>query len=486
MKSLSATASGYVLASALRTGLLVGCAALLGGCRTFSPDGGMGPVAAFIGGTLNKNVVAVRTPEDGILARGVVESLLKRPLTADAAVQVALLNNRGLQAAYNELGIAEAVMIANSRPPAPIFSISNVSTALELDIERQIVVTILGLVTQPARSRIAADRFVQAQLQATLETLRVAAETRRAYYRAVAAHETVAALTQFKSAAETSAELAKHLGETGALNQLDQARQQVFYADLTAQLATAQQQAMVAREQLVRLMGLWGYDLDFKLPTTLPGLPAKPRALAAIEQEAMDRRVDLQIARLEVEALAKSYGLTRKTHFINVLDASGISKTQKDKGSGEPHSDGGGFNIEFQVPIFDFGRPRVREAEQSYMQAVNLLAEQAVNARSQAREAYRSYRSTYDIAGHFQREVLPLRQIIFDQSQLQANAMLVDVFALLTEARQRIAARVSGIEAKRNFWLANADLSVAILGGGHVGANGGSSLSAASGEMASQ
>ena len=118
----------------------------------------------------------------------------------------------------------------------------------------------------------------------------------------------------------------------------------------------------------------------------------------------MDRRVDLQIARLEVEALAKSYGLTRKTHFINVLDAGGISKTQKDKGSGEPHSDGGGFSIAFQVPIFDFGRPRVREAEQRYMQAVNLLAEQAVNARSEAREAYRSYRATYDI-----RRPLPAR-----------------------------------------------------------------------------
>jgi len=466
--------------------MLLGYAILLGGCKTFSPDGGMGPVAAIIGGGLNQDVIAVRTAEDDIWAHDAVMSLLKKPLTADAAVQVALLNNRGLQAAYNELGIAEAVFVVRSRPPAPSFSISNVSTSLELDIERQIVVTILGLVTQPARSRIAADRFAQAQLQAALETLRVAAEARRAYFRAVAARETVAALTEFKSAAEASAELATHLGETGALNQLDQARQQVFYADLTAQLATAQQQAMVERERLVRLMGLWGYGLDFKLPSALPGLPSKPQTLSAVEQEAMDRRVDLQIARLEVEALAKSYGLTRATHFINVLDVSGISKTQKDKGSGEPHSDGGGFSIEFQVPIFDFGRPRVREAEQRYMQAVNLLTEQAVNARSEAREAYRSYRATYDIAGHYRREVLPLQQIIFDQSQLQANAMLIDVFSLLTEARQRIAANINGIEAKRNFWLSHTDLGAAILGGGRIGANGGSSPSiAASGEMAS-
>jgi outer membrane protein TolC len=199
----------------------------------------------------------------------------------------------------------------------------------------------------------------------------------------------------------------------------------------------------------------------------------------------MDHRVDLQIARIEVGALARSYGLTRATHFINVLDASGISKTQKDKGSGRPHSDGGGFDVTFEVPIFDFGRPRVREAEQRYMQAVNLLAESAINARSEAREAYRTYRSAYDISGHYQREVLPLRKTAFDQAQLQFNSMLIDVFALVTESRQLIAATVNGVEAKRDFWLAQTDLSVAVLGGGVVGSKG-ATFSAVKAALASQ
>ncbi len=463
----------------------IASAVLLSACQTLSPDGGMSTVATVAGGGLNKDVVRISTAEDASLARGEVSRLLRAPLSADAAVQIALLNNRGLQAAYNELGIAEAVMVASSRPPAPSFSISNVSTSLELDIERQVVVSILSLVTQPARSRIAADRFAQAQLQAALETLRVAAETRRAYYRAVAAREIVTTLVGFKTTAEASAELAKHLGETGALNKLDQARQQVFYADVATELTAARQQAAIEAEKLVRVMGLWGNDLDPKLPGSLPALPAKPRSLPTIEQDAMDHRVDLQIARIEVEALARSYGLTRATRFINVLDASGISKTQKDKGSGEPHSDGGGFDVTFVVPIFDFGRPRVREAEQQYMQAVNLLAEAAVNARSEAREAYRTYRSAYEITGQFQREVLPLRRTAFDQAQLQFNSMLIDVFALVTESRQLITATVNGIEAKRDFWLAQSDLSAAVLGGGGIGSKG-DSFSAAQAALASQ
>jgi len=106
------------------------------------------------------------------------------------------------------------------------------------------------------------------------------------------------------------------------------------------------------------------------------------------------------------------------------------------------------------------------QAAETYNQAFNLLTEKAVNVRSEARDAFRVYRSTYDIAGHYQREVLPLRKIISDEMQLRFGSMQVDVFALLTEARQRIAALRAAIEAKRDFWLAQSELQTAINGGG--------------------
>jgi outer membrane protein TolC len=125
-----------------------------------------------------------------------------------------------------------------------------------------------------------------------------------------------------------------------------------------------------------------------------------------------------------------------------------------------------GFDIRLQIPIFDFGEVRVRQAEATYMQSVNRLLEMSVNARSEARDAYRVYRSTYDIAGHYQREVLPLRKVISEETLLRYNAMLIDVFSLLAEARQRIAATITAIEAKRDFWLATVDLKAAVAGGG--------------------
>jgi outer membrane protein TolC len=125
-----------------------------------------------------------------------------------------------------------------------------------------------------------------------------------------------------------------------------------------------------------------------------------------------------------------------------------------------------GFEVELQVPIFDFGELRVRQAEQMYMEVVNRLAEKAVNVRSEARDAYRTYRSTYDIAAHYQREVLPLRKIISDEMMLRYGAMQIDVFSLLVEARQRLNATVTAAEAKRDFWLAQSELTFVVFGGG--------------------
>ena len=102
--------------------LAIASAALLSACKTFSPDGGMSTVAAIAGDGLNKSVVRINSAEDASLAQGEVARRLKAPLSADAAVQIALLNNPGLQAAYNRLGIAEAVMVQASRPPLPIVS----------------------------------------------------------------------------------------------------------------------------------------------------------------------------------------------------------------------------------------------------------------------------------------------------------------------------------------------------------------------------
>jgi outer membrane protein TolC len=459
----SASASDHA-----RTWLVAIASALaLSGCASFSPDGGMSGVAGVAGTTLRKDVAAIRTSDDAARVDGTVSGLLRKTLSADSAVQIALLNNGGLQAAYNELALAEADLVQESLPPNPAFSISRIAGNGASEIERQVVGDILALATLPFRSDIARDRFRAAQLRAALETLRLAADVRRAWYRAVAANELVGVLTDANSTAESTAQLAQKLGETGSLNKLDQAREQVFYAETTADLASARQAAASARERLSRLLGVWGADLAFRLPGRLPDLPRQPRALPTVEVDAVTHRVDLQVARIELAALAKSLELTEATRFVTLLDVAGIDRRTRDPQSATFREHG--FDIQFQIPVFDGGEVRVRQATETYNAAFNRLTEKAVNVRSEARDAYRVYRSTYDIAGHYQREVLPLRKIITDEMQLRFSSMQIDVFALLTEARQRVASLRAAIDARRNFWIAESELQAAINGGGRDG-----------------
>jgi outer membrane protein TolC len=292
----------------------------------------------------------------------------------------------------------------------------------------------------------------------------------------------VTSLNNASSAAETAAKLARQLGETGAMNKLDQAREQAFSVDITTQLIAARQRAASEREALIRSLGLWGKEVEFKLPETLPALPRRLRTRPAVEAEAVRRRVDLKIARSEVDTLAKSYGLTNATRFINLMDVAGVSRTQRE-GAG-PSGTGGGVEVEFQVPIFDFGEVRLRQAAETYAQAINRLTEKAVNVRSEARDAYRAYRSAYDLAIRYRDQALPLRQTITDEILLRYGAMQIDVFTLLTEARQRVAVNIGGIQAQRDFWLASTDLDAAVTGGGVTPGGGAISKAATSASVA--
>lgn len=462
----------------VRLALLAGVAALLGGCASFSADGGLSPVQAISYSELNKDVVKIGDDAAAGSAKARVEQLLRKPLTADSAVQIALLSNRGLQAAFNELGIAEAQMVAASLPPNPRFGISKLSGRFEIEIERQVAGSLFALATLPARAEIAGERFRSAQLKAAEAVLKLAADTRRQYYRAVAANAQVGFFEQAKASSAAASELFKRLGESGAINKLNQAREFAFDAELSAQLAQARLQQRQERERLVRQLGLWGDDLKFRLPNTLPALP-RIQSVKAMEAEALRKRIDIQIARQDLDALAKSLGLSEATRFVNDVDLLGRRTYERGRsvladGDVERESSRSRtLELEIEIPIYDFGQSKVALAEQSYMQAANRLAEKAVNARSEAREAYTGYRASHDIARQYESNVLPLRKLIQDEALLHYNGMLTDVTELITDARNRVLSNVAAINARRDFWIANTDFKHALIGGGSGGGGGG-------------
>ena len=433
-------------------------AALLGGCATFSADGGFAVVEKTAKDRLGKDVRWARSDADQDSIAKRVAELLAKPLTVDDAVQVAMLNNRGLQATFQELGITEAEVVQAGRLPNPGFSFGRSTRDHEREIDRGLHFNLARLLALPLIGRMEARRFEQTQGMVTMSVLSLAADTRKAYYNALAAEETVRYMRQVRLAADASAELARRMEQVGNFNKLQRAREQVFYADASLNLARAQQAQRSTRERLTRLLGAWGAQTQFTLPERLPDLPKEPLELPDIERVALAQRLDVQGARLAAEQTAKNLGLTRTTRFINVLEV-GVMRNSSNEAP--PLR---GWEIGFELPLFDWGGARVARAEAVYMQTVHRAAETAVNARSEVREAYTGYRSAYDIARHQRDEVVPLNQRIAQENMLRYNGMLIGVFELLADARTQIASVNGAIEALRDFWIAQADLDMALIG----------------------
>ncbi len=482
---------GVIRASILATSaLLAGCATsgTMGGAVDVSdPKSGFAAVAGRTASVTGQQPVWIQSRAEAQATAGTVRDLVRgKSVDADLAVKVALMNNKGLQAAYAGIGTSAAELWQESLPVNPSLGIG-VTGGIDpvRAIESAVVANIMSAMTRPRRVAVADARFRQAQLVAAEATLRLAADTRRAWIGAVASNEALGYLQKAQQTADAASELAQKLGETGAFPKTAQAREHVLFAELAGQTASARLEARNAREELNRAMGLWGADIDYKLPGSLPKLPPRGADRRAIEAEALRNRVDLEIARLELEALAQSYGLTKATRYVSDVSLLAGVEIEREEEEAEEGASAKTttevlpvIDLEFTIPIFDTGQARMRQAEMAYLRAANLLAERAVNIRSEARQAHNARQATYDIARHYRNSVVPLRTAIAEQATLTYNGMITNTFELLADTGARTDSLLQSVNAKRDFWLADASLVTAVYGGGGAPAAAGGGAAA--------
>jgi outer membrane protein TolC len=223
----------------------------------------------------------LRNDEDRRALDEQLKLLLAEPVSVDAAVQVALLNNRGLQARYWDLGIAEAELVQAGRMANPGLSFKRTHGGGEVAIERTLSMNFIQLLTLPLASRIEKQRFEQVQLELAGEAVSMAHQARVAWIEAVAAQQGVEYAQQISDAAEASGELAKRMQAAGNWSKYDAAREQAFHADALADVARARKAATASRERLTRILGLSGEQATaYRLPVRLPELPANPQPCA--------------------------------------------------------------------------------------------------------------------------------------------------------------------------------------------------------------
>src|SRR5690606_11247716 len=198
-----------------------------------------------------------------------------------------------------------------------------------------LAVSLLDLITLPWRTERQAERMQVATLQTAQTVVTLAADTRRAWLRAVAAEQVAAAHERMHDAAEAGAELAQRMARVGNWSRLQQAREQAVLQEASAQWARARLAAATEREQLHRRMGLWGVQAQYRLAHQLPALPATALSAEGIEATALRERLDVQAARRQLDSQARQQGWSRAGAVFGDIGLTYSRNTTTERVTGE-------------------------------------------------------------------------------------------------------------------------------------------------------
>ena len=470
------------MTGALRLTAVAVAAAFLAGCASVDIDDALQDTNTqaqqFTAGKLELS----RTQEQRERRAALAQELLSRPLSQSDAVQLALVNSPAVQALVAQSWGDMAAADQTGRPPNPVFSFERMRMNGELEIGRLLSFGLVDLILLPQRLSISRSQSTQAKVQLTGAVVDQVTQVRQAWVRAVATQQMLQYAEQVNRSAEASAELARRMQQIGNFSKLQRARQQVFYADATTQLASARHAATAAREELVRALGLDDAQAArLALPDRLPDLPKAPREPKEVAATATEQRLDVQLARAQLDVAGKSQGINLLSTFIDV-EVGGRRDTVFDNAEGTK-STRRGFELDIRLPLFDWGSARRDALNAQSLAAANRYDAAVRGASSQLREGYSAYRTAYDIARHYRDEIMPLRRFMADENVLRYNGMLIGVFELLAEARDQIASVSNAINAQQQFWLADAALAASVIGkptamGASTASAGGEALSA--------
>jgi outer membrane protein TolC len=407
-----------------------------------------------------KSAVEARQRQAGMTAPATqrnVRELLARPLDVQAVSQLVLLNNRGARALVEELNVANANLARARHLPNPIFEGAiRFHDGDRPAIDLGALLSVTDLLLLAARSGAAESGVEAAKLSAVGNVLDLSFEARRAFFEYQAALQTLELRQNVADAFAASTDATQRLRDAGNTTELALANEQAALADARVKLQRGQLKVSAARERLNGLMGLSGQDTRWKTEVRLPELPRAELDVKSLEAEAVRRSLDLELAKQRYTAAAKRANLSRAAGFIPELRA-GVSA--------ERHEYWGvGPAVEVQVPLFYQGQGEVGVAEAERRQQENVYADTAVRLRAAARVAAAELVAARDRVIYSRDVLLPLRQKVVEETQLQYNAMLVGVFQLLQAKREQIEAGATYIDQLREYWTARSNVEQLLAG----------------------
>ncbi|MFW6145909.1 MAG: TolC family protein [Planctomycetota bacterium] len=435
----------------------------LGGCASLDARPAFRQVRRDVAGRTGEHIQWYSGSDEDVAVAEKVRALLADGLTLDETVQIALLNNRRLQGAYERLGVAQANLVQAGLLKNPVFDaelkfLDNVSGTKAV-LEMAVVQDFMDIVMIPLRKRLAEAQVAATQADVTAAVLDLASDVKIAFVTLQAAEQTLATRRRILQSTDASYDAARRLHSAGNITELSLANERALYEQSKLAVASAETAVLEARERLNALMGLWADEARWSVAGSLPPVPDAQMDLSDLERRAVAASLDLALLRNEMRLVASQTG----------IDATALVFPELAGGAGAEYEGPEdrwlvGPAIAIGIPIVDWGQARTAAGRHRLRRLWNEYTALAIEIRSAARAAKYRLRNARRQGEYYRRVVVPLAEQITAETQLQYNAMQLGVFQLLQAKQREIETRRLSILARRDYWIARTELDQILAG----------------------
>lgn len=392
-------------------------------------------------------------------AQAFIQCAVSSELTADAAIQIALLNNPKIQAIFEEIGIARADLVEAGLLSNPTFSIEvryPHIKGLHTNIEYLITSSLLDIFLIPLRTKLAATEFEQTKLKVSNEILNLAFDVRENYYKLVSEKKKIGYIRSVVELTSINNEIVSKQISVGNVNTLEFQLSQSRLLEAELELAKSQAEIIRLTEKLNRLLG-FNEEVCLILPDYLDGVDYQGFDICTLESIAIEERLDLKVARFEIARLGRMLGLKDWWTYTNLQG--GLAGERDPDGT---NLLGPGFSG--QIPIFNYGQAARMRLFAQLRQARDRLSELEIQVRSEVREAHKLLMSYLKILNDYQDRLLPMQSKISSSSEELYNVMGLGVDKLVENKRLEVVANQNYTESVKQYLVSRVELDRALGG----------------------
>lgn len=443
-------------------------------CATVDPRPDFDKAAAELSQVSGRELAYRPDDEAAVAAR--VEALLEGGLTLDEAVEVSLLNNPSLQAAFMDVGVARSDVVQAGLLSNPTLGLGTRFPARGglANLDATIAQNIADLWRLPARRRAAENDLDGAILNLARRAADVATESKGAYYRAVGLAQVHAIALENLTTANELQQIAVAQRQAGVAADMDVnfARSAVLDAELETEAARLA--AADARRDLARILGITDDPERLTLSDALPDAPMAGLDATAIIRLAKHARLDVRAARHAVASAAARLAVERRSVFGNV--SLGLAMERDDRPSKDrrnllaetvgdsiragaptlPAGEGNerehtdfiiGPRIDLEVPLFDQNQAGIARAYYEWRRAVKTREAIERPVENEVRGAVDRAQTAWRLVTLYRDQSLPLAERNVALSREAFRAGRTSLLGVLEAQRFLLTTRRRYVEA---------------------------------------